>query len=149
VLTRTRFRDHSLRAEFFREQHLTDGVIDLVRTGVREIFALEPHFGAPPFRQRARMRERRRPTDPAAQLGMKFVEESTVAQVAIDTCLQAVERGHERLGHISSAERSEAAARVGILALQHARQRRLGIDRNRASHRFAPFAAARARCTNS
>jgi hypothetical protein len=126
-----------------------DGVVDLVRAGVGEVFALQPHLCAPPLRQRSRMRERRRPPDPAAQLGVKFIEESAVAQVTIDARLQAVERRHQRLRHIAPAERPEAAARVGIFALQHARERRLGIDRNRASHRLAPLAAARARCTNS
>ncbi len=39
--------DDALRAERFGEQRLADAVVDLVRARVREVFALEPHLGAP------------------------------------------------------------------------------------------------------
>ena len=133
VLTGAGFGDDALRAELLREQHLADGVVDLVRAGVREVFALQPHLRAPALRQRARVRQRRRPADPAAQLGVKFVAgTSRIAQIAIDAGLQAIERRHERLGHVAAAERPEAAARVGIRALQDAGEQRLRIDRDRA-----------------
>ena len=41
----------ALRAEALREQRLADGVVDLVRAGVREILALEPHLRAPALRK--------------------------------------------------------------------------------------------------
>ena len=37
----------ALRAEPLREQRLADRVVDLVRAGVREVLALEPHLRAP------------------------------------------------------------------------------------------------------
>ena len=131
VLAGAGFGDDALRAELLREQHLADGVVDLVRAGVREVFALQPDLRAPALRQRARVRQRRRPADPAAQLGVKLGEEVAVAQIAIDARLQTIERRHERLGHVAAAERPEAAARVGILALQDVGERRLRFDRNR------------------
>jgi len=122
VLTGAGLGNHALRAELLREQHLADRVVDLVSTRVREILALEPHLRAPALRQRARVRQRRRAADPAAQLGVKFIEERAIAQMPIDAGLQSIERGDGRLRHVAAAERPEAAARVGIFALQHASQ---------------------------
>ena len=66
------------------------------------------------------MRQRRRAADPAAQLCVKLIEEGAIAQIPIDSGLQPIERRHERLGHVTAAERAEAAARIGIFALEHA-----------------------------
>ena len=49
VLTGARLRDHALLAHAPRQQRLTQHVVDLVRAGVGEVFALEEHArrGAP------------------------------------------------------------------------------------------------------
>ena len=45
------------------EKHLTHGVVDLVRAGVVQIFAFEPHACADVLRQAWRIAQRRRPPD--------------------------------------------------------------------------------------
>ena len=47
VLTGACLGDDAPRAQPLCEQRLADRVVDLVRTGVREILALEPHLRAP------------------------------------------------------------------------------------------------------
>ena len=47
VLARAGFGDDALGADAFGEQRLADGVVDLVRAGVREILALQTHLRAP------------------------------------------------------------------------------------------------------
>ena len=136
---------------FFASSTCPIGVVDLVRAGVREIFALQPHFRAPALRQRARVRQRRRPADPAAAARREIRRgKSRIAQVAIDAGLQAIERRHERLGHVAPAERPEAAARVGIVALAGCSGERRLRDRSRLRTCVIDLLrAARARRTNS
>ncbi len=55
-------------AEPLGQHGLAERVVDLVRAGVREILALEPHLRAPGLRQLGRMRERGRTPHPAAEL---------------------------------------------------------------------------------
>ena len=47
VLARTGLGDDAPRAQPPREQRLTERVVDLVRAGMREILALEPHLARP------------------------------------------------------------------------------------------------------
>ena len=47
VLTRAGLGHDAARTQALREQRLADGVVDLVRAGVREILALEPHLARP------------------------------------------------------------------------------------------------------
>ena len=71
--------DDALRAEALREQRLAERVVDLVRAGVREVLALEPHLRTPAPRQLARVRERRRPAHPGAQLRLELGAEARLA----------------------------------------------------------------------
>jgi hypothetical protein len=68
--------------EALREQPLAEGIVDLVRAGVREVLALQPHVGAPAPRELARVRERRRPSHPGAQLGLELGAEAGLAEVS-------------------------------------------------------------------
>ena len=65
VLAGAGLRDDALRAEALREQRLAEGVVDLVRAGVREILALEPHLRAPARREPRGEGERRGAAHPA------------------------------------------------------------------------------------
>src|SRR5204862_1448561 len=113
VLARAGLRDDALRAERLREQRLADPVVDLVRARVREVLALEPDLRAPAPRQRARVRERGRPADPARELARKLALEIRRRQDIRYAVLEPRDRGHQRLGHAASAERTEAAIAVG------------------------------------
>ena len=55
-------------AEALGEQRLADGVVDLVRAGVREVLALQPHLGAPARRQARREGERGGSAHPGLEL---------------------------------------------------------------------------------
>src|SRR5690606_16833338 len=114
VLARAGFRDDAPRAELLRKQHLADRRVDFMRTRVRKVLALQPNVRTPLLRKPVSVRERRRPSYPRFELGVEDLEKLRIAQVTIDTALQPIERGNERLGHIAPAERTESAARVGI-----------------------------------
>ena len=103
-----------LRAQALGEQRLAERVVDLVRAGVREILALEPHFRAPGLRQLVRVRERGGTSDPARELARELGLEVRRVQVLLDAGFEFLERGEQRLGDVTAAERAEAAARVGI-----------------------------------
>ena len=96
-----------------REQHLAERVVDLVRAGVREVFALEPHRRRPSAATSPRAcGERRGPAGPGLQLRVELREELRVAQVLGSRCLEPLERRDERLRHVAAAERTVAAALV-------------------------------------
>ena len=60
VLARAGFRDDARLAHFLREQALADGVVDFVRAGVQQIFALEVDAEAAQFFGKARGELQRR-----------------------------------------------------------------------------------------
>ena len=66
MLARAGFRNHALGAELLRKQHLPDRIVDLVRAGVRHVFALQPHLRAPALGELARVRQRRRAARPSS-----------------------------------------------------------------------------------
>jgi hypothetical protein len=56
-----------------REEHLADGVVDLVRAGVKEVFAFQIDFCATTMlRQACGVRERRGPAYVVVQESLKF-----------------------------------------------------------------------------
>ena len=67
VLAGARLRDHALLAHAPRQQRLAEHVVDLVRAGVREVFALQQHAHAEPLREPVTLGDRRRPADVARQ----------------------------------------------------------------------------------
>jgi hypothetical protein len=113
VLAGTRLRDDALDAQPLREQRLADRVVDLVRTRVREVFALEPHVGAPALAEPWRVRQRRRAADPFAQLALELHLEPGIMQVLFHARFESLECRHQRLGDVAPAERAEAPALVG------------------------------------
>jgi hypothetical protein len=50
VLSRTGFGDDAALAHAFGQQSLPQAIVDFVRTGMEQIFALEIDFGAAKFR---------------------------------------------------------------------------------------------------
>jgi hypothetical protein len=143
VLTRARLGDDASRAQPLREQGLSKRIVDLVRTRVREVLALQPHLRAPALAQSRRVRQRRGSAHPGGELAMQLSLKILAMQIAVDAGLQAVQRRHQGLGHVAAAERAVAA--LGV----RARDPRGGPARGAhgSSSRFA--AAARAARTNS
>src|SRR5439155_736969 len=99
-------------AEPLREQRLADRVVDLVRTGVRQVLALEPQLRAPGRRQARRERERRGAAHPARELFGELRLKVALMQVLAHTPLEALERGDQRFRNVTAAERAEAAALI-------------------------------------
>ena len=75
-----------------------------------------------------RERQRRRPADPGAQLRVELGLERGIRQDVAHALLEAIERRHQRFGHVASAERPEATARVRECAAQRLREQRLAVD---------------------
>src|SRR5262249_10116176 len=138
-------------AEAPREQRLTGRIVDLVRAGVGQVLALEVHVPAPARGETRGVGERGGPADPggelAGELGLEFRGMKMLAHAA----LQALERRDERLGHVTPAERAEAAARVGKFTVEQRCEQHFGVGQS-GSHTGSSLrlvaAAARAAAVN-
>ena len=98
-------------AHALREQHLAEGVVELVRAGVEQVLALEPDL-----RSRAGIAEpasvghRRRPARELGEPAIELGRERRIGEGACHLGLELLERGHERLRHVGAAVAVEAAA---------------------------------------
>jgi hypothetical protein len=128
VLAGAGFGDDPLRADAFREQRLADGVVDLVRAGVREIFTLQVHLRAPTLRDSRHEGERRGPPDERLQLMREGGFEFRAVQMLANTGFQPLERRNEHFRHVAAAERAEAAALVRKFSRQLVGEQMPGID---------------------
>ena len=114
VLSGAGFRDDALGAKAFRKQRLPQRVVDLVSAGMREVLALQPYFGSPALAQRRCERQRRGTADPGLQFMVELGLKVRAVQVAVDACLQAIERGNQCFGNITAAECAVAAFDIGV-----------------------------------
>jgi len=110
MLARSGFRDDAFCAQPLCEERLAERVIDLVSARVREVFAFEPDFGAPPLREPRCERQGRRSPDPCLELTRELGLKVRRVQMLPYPPLQSLERGDERLRNITAAERTEAPA---------------------------------------
>ena len=102
-----------------REQRLADAVVDLVRTGVIEVLALQPDLRAAHlFRPALRVIDRRRAPDVVRELVLELGDEAGIVTVARVLLLELVERADQRLGDEHAAVRAEMAALVGKVIRQ-------------------------------
>jgi hypothetical protein len=113
VLSGAGLSDDPPRAESFGEQGLTDCVVDLVRTGMREILAFQPYIHTPACREGIGMRERGGSSDPRLELALERCLELATVQLLAHTLFQTLERRNQSLGHVAAAERAEATACIG------------------------------------
>ncbi len=115
VLPRAGLGDDAALAHALREQRLTEGVVDLVRAGVRQILALEKD---PPaarrLRQPRRFVERRGTADVVLQQPIQFLVKRIVDARGEIRALELFDRLDERLGNVASAELAEVAAGVRV-----------------------------------
>ena len=115
VLARSGFRDDAPLPHPDREQRLAEGVVDLVCPCMGEVLSLEqdtraPGRGAEP----SGLPQRRRSPDVIAQEPIELGRERDVRPCREVLALERLDRRNERLGHESTAEGPEIAARVGI-----------------------------------
>src|SRR6185369_13746262 len=91
------------------------GVVDLVRARVRQVFALQEYPRAARLgRQPPRLVERRWPADVVGQQVIELGEEGLILTDAVVLALELLDRRHERLGHEPAAERAVVSACVGV-----------------------------------
>ena len=108
MLACTGLGNHPFCPQSLGKQRLPDGVVDLVCTGMRKVFAFEPNLGAPALTESRRRTERGWPADPLTQLASKLGLKTVFVQVCLDTCIQSFERRHQRFRNIAAAERAKA-----------------------------------------
>ena len=100
--------DDALLAHAQREQGLADRIVQLVRSGVAEVLALEMDAGAAEVLAQARGRvEGGRPADEGAPVAGKLELKLRIGLGFVPHVLELVERAHQRLGDVLAAEGSE------------------------------------------
>ena len=114
MLPGTGFGDHPALAHLAGEQCLSEGIVDLVRTGVAQVLSFEPDAGAAEAgRKSARQIERGRPTDVVLQeLIEPGLETSVLARLAIGL-FEVGQRRHQGFWNEPAAKGAEVAAVIG------------------------------------
>lgn len=113
VLTGSGFGDDAFFAEAFGEEDLADGVVDLMCSGVEEVFALKVDFGSaqffgPAFGEVERGGASAVVVEEVVELGL----EGGVGLGFFVGAPEVIERGHEGFGGETSSEFSEMAAGI-------------------------------------
>src|SRR5690606_26555692 len=97
-----------------REEYLPDAVIDLVRTGMVEVFALKPYLcTAQLFRPALGVVHGTGTTHKVLEFVMEFFQEFRVVTVFFVGLLEFVERMYQRFGHEGPAKTAEMPLGVG------------------------------------
>ena len=99
-------------AHALHQQRLAERVVDLVRTGVTEVLALQVDAAAEPLREPRGEAERGRPPDVVTQQAPQLGLEIRVAARRLVRELQLVQRLHQRLRHVAPAVRPEVTGGV-------------------------------------
>ena len=114
MLARAGFGHYPLFAHAFGQQHLAQGVVDLVRSEVVQVFPLEVNMRAAELSAQVGAMEHRRGA--TAEMGVKMVQfgiESRVIPVAKIGFGQFVQHVFQRIGHKLSAVGTEKAFGFG------------------------------------
>ena len=113
VLPRAGLGDDAVLAHPPGEQRLADHVVQLVRTGVREVLPFEQDADPQPLRQTRALGDRRGAPAVGAQQIVELGPERRVGPGVVEPLLQLEARRHERLRHEPTAELAEATVRAG------------------------------------
>ncbi len=115
MLAGTGFGDNPGLAHALREQDLPDAIVDLVRAGVIELVALEPHLcTAQRLGQPFGEIERRRTPDIVLHQVVEFGLELWIGLRRAVFSLEIQDQRHQRFGDIAPAEFAKVAAIVGL-----------------------------------
>ncbi len=115
VLARAGFGDDALLAHAFGQQALAEGVVDFVRAGVEQVFALEIDFGAAELLGQALAEvERRGAAGVVVEQISQFGLEGSIGFGYVVFVLQFEQGGHQGFRDVAAAVDAEAAgARLG------------------------------------
>ena len=140
VLPGARLGDQPGLAHPLREQGLAEHVVDLVRAGVVEVFALHEHADAQLLAQAEALGQHRRAPGVVAQDRVQLVAERGVGPGDAEALVELLAGGDQRLGHEAAAELAEPTGevwfghdRVGV----DLRLRRSGVGHGVGSHSSA------------
>ena len=115
VLPGAGFGDDAPLAHAGGQQRLSERVVDLVRAGVREVFALQEDPGAAGrLRQAPRLGDRRRAADVVLQQPIQLGAERGIVTHGKVCALELFDRLNERLRNVSAAEFAEVSTKVRI-----------------------------------
>ena len=108
------FGDDAGLAHALGQQDLADAIVDLVRTGVVQLFALEIDLGAAEFgRQALGEIERARAADIMGAEMLQFRLEFRIGLGLVPLVLQVEDQRHQGFGNETAAENAEATVLVG------------------------------------
>ncbi|MCY1374790.1 hypothetical protein D9M69_621530 [compost metagenome] len=120
MLAGTGLGDDALLAHAPGEHGLADDVVDLVRTGVVEVFALQENLGATLLTAHARgVVDRAGSTHEMREFALELGDEVRVVLVFRVRGLQLVDGVREGFAHETAAVAAEVAAGVGLLVGVH------------------------------
>ena len=157
VLAGAGLGDDARLAHALREQRLAERVVDLVRAGVVEVFALEVDRAPPAARAARRGRAARAGRRSRAGASPSSARKAGSAR-SLPAALELVERGHQRLRHVAAAvgavvgAGSHPARQIAVNGLSTvicAPPRRRARRRARCSWSLMPGAASRLRAAST
>ena len=120
MLTGAGLGNHARLAHATRQQRLTDGVVDLVRAGMVQVFALEVDLRAAELvRPALGVIDRAGPSNEMLELILELGDEIRIGAVVLIGLAQVFERMHQRLGNEGSTVRAEVTASVGKVIRFH------------------------------
>ena len=138
VLPRAGLGDDAGLAHALGQQDLTHGVVDLVRAGVVEVFALQINFRAAEFLGEAFGEiQRRGATDKFSEVVGQFLLKLRVMLCAEIFFFQLLQRVHQRLGHVTSAERPKMAGGVGKIQIGNCAHALILTQRRKDAKKFS------------
>ena len=113
MLTGARLGDDAALAHALGQQNLAEGVVDLVRAGMQQVFALEINLRPGKLTRHALGEiQRCRAAGVFAEVILKFLPEFLIVSCPLVFARQFLQRSHQRLRHEHTAVGPEVAAAV-------------------------------------
>src|SRR5947207_211153 len=113
--------DNATLAHATRQQYLSDGVVNFVRAGVKQILALQIDAGsAACFSQSLREEKRRGPSGKVMQQPIEFALKTFISARGFVGRRQFLERRHQSFGHEPAAITAPVTERIrlGVYGVQ-------------------------------
>ena len=114
MLACARLGHQALLAHVLRQERLAEHVVDLVRSRVVQVLALEQQADAELRAEVVTLGEDRRPPGVLTQQRVELAAVDRICPRVLECLLQLLARGHERLGHEAPTELAEAPALAGF-----------------------------------
>ena len=109
MLTGARLGDEAALAHALGQQRLADDVIELVRSGMRQVLAFEEQSDAEQLAQPAAFGDRRRAAPVMPQEVVQTAAEGGICPSGLEAGLELLASGHERLRHEPPSEFAKAS----------------------------------------